>query len=432
MFSLNFGTHGQSSPQRIGDFGDAPHNLPAAYLSVNPSLLAGFPSRFSDAVSDYVYHRNPQEAASLGFTVTTESDARMTNQDVDDGWLPHSFGTCQMTTIEIQITMPESASEQPIYFNLLADWNHNGRWGDVDACTESGIQTSVPEWAIQNLRLDQAPFRLQPGFRETIQLPRFVSGSTSGELWLRFTISDTPAYGASGQHWRGHGQFIYGETEDYFSCVLITNQPLTNCPEQNAFPLTDTSPERTFSERSDVEVLEFVQTHRNALDQFWTDTFTGIEQDFSAPTELTAYENSIQTRCGEIQPNNAFFCIWTHSIYYDLQFLSDIWNTQGAGAAALIIAHEWGHVVQSQLNLLSGVAIQNELQADCFAGVYAHYALSIGLFDQSNIEQANSLFDQIGDDLPWYDPGAHGTSEQRRNAFEKGFEFGMERCIVVF
>jgi len=431
LFCASFGwnTHGLQSPPLFGDFGDVPEHLFANYTSTDPSLIASFPSSFSTNHTGFIFHRNPHQGAFLGIEVTEESDALMINQDQDDGWLPHSFSTCQMTTLEIQITVPESA-ETPIYLNLLADWNHNGYWGDTDVCMQPETQMIAPEWAIQNLRLDQAPFQLEPGFSGTVQLPAFASGSTVGELWLRVSISDTPVHGVSGQHWHGHGQFNTGETEDYFTCTLLTNN-LSNCPKQKAFPLSDTPPLST-SPSTDIDLIEFVQTHRNALDQFWMTEFEKIEQNFSFLTELTAYANSIQTRCGEIQPNNAFFCVWSYSIYYDLNFLKNQYNKLGPGAAAIIIAHEWGHVLQSQLNALGGIGIQNELQADCFAGVYARHAKDIRLFDQTQINEARLLIEQIGDDLPWHAPNAHGSSKQRLNAFEKGFESGMSRCIVIF
>ncbi len=239
----------QSTTGPLGDYGDAPDELSAGYTRANPQMIGSFPSTFS-AASDpsYILHRFPQERVYLGQTVTVEDNALLVDRDLDDGWVPGSFLTCSRARFSVHVTVPREATAGPIYLNVLFDWDHDGRWADFSTCTTTTQrdQQAAEEWAVRNLPLHQQPYSLTPGFSGTIDLPEIITGPLEGELWVRVTISTEPVdervfvpivFGGHG--WNGQGDFLYGETEDYFSCLLVSSdRPLPGCPR----PLSDQPP----------------------------------------------------------------------------------------------------------------------------------------------------------------------------------------------
>ncbi|MCC6382832.1 MAG: neutral zinc metallopeptidase, partial [Dehalococcoidia bacterium] len=98
-----------------------------------------------------------------------------------------------------------------------------------------------------------------------------------------------------------------------------------------------------------------------------------------------------------------------------------------------ILAHEWGHVVQDELGLLSEdtPAIALELQADCLAGAYSQDAQARGLVSEGDLQEATTSLTQAADPAgtPWYDPHAHGSAEQRVDSFRQGLDGGVSTCL---
>jgi predicted metalloprotease len=169
------------------------------------------------------------------------------------------------------------------------------------------------------------------------------------------------------------------------------------------------------------------------LNQFWADMFADSGLHYEPPTELVAYNEPIRTACGVAVPNNAFYCRLSHGIYYHEDFLIEQLNTDGDFAPVVIIAHEWGHLVQANLGLLTGdrFTIEKELEADCLAGVWAAHAGEMGYLEEGDLEEGAIALFRAGDDLdtPWFDPNAHGQPEQRVQAFIIGLEQGVEACL---
>src|SRR4030095_6843062 len=93
--------------------------------------------------------------------------------------------------------------------------------------------------------------------------------------------------------------------------------------------------------------------------------------------------------------------------------------------AVIIIAHEWGHLVQAQSGISRGrhLTIQMELQADCFAGSYTKHAEEAKELEPGDLEEAAVGLYSGGDPrgMPWFSPQAHGSSRQRINAFLDGY-----------
>jgi VCBS repeat-containing protein len=305
----------------LGDYGDAPDSLSAGYARVNPDLSAFFPTLFSQQSTpenpDYVLHRFPTERVYLGQTVTNERNALIVDHDFDDGWVPGSFLTCSQAQLEVFVTVPEGATAGPIYLNMLFDWDHNGVWAGAVICPTSqgrGI-VAVSEWAIRNLSLHEPPYDLAPGFRGRIKLPEIVTGPLAGELWMRITLSTEPVSEdlfvpteRGGTGWDGSGDFLYGETEDYFTCLLTDAEnpllgcplPLTNQPSGEPPPLPEPPPEEQPEENAPpVALSDEVTTSSNTpvtidvlANDFDPDGDPLTVQDLTQPANGTAVLNS--------------------------------------------------------------------------------------------------------------------------------------------
>jgi predicted metalloprotease len=151
-----------------------------------------------------------------------------------------------------------------------------------------------------------------------------------------------------------------------------------------------------------------------------------------------------------------FYCPTDQKVYIDLSFYSDLQNrfrAPGDFAQAYVIAHEVGHHVQTLLGISETVqrekaqvseleanqlSVRQELQADCFAGIWAHHAdRTRALLEQGDIEEGLGAASAIGDDrLQKQSQGyvipesfTHGSSEQRVRWFKRGYETGdVRRC----
>lgn len=182
----------------------------------------------------------------------------------------------------------------------------------------------------------------------------------------------------------------------------------------------------------------------------WGNYFSQNSQRYQMPT-MVLYRGVTHTACGTGQSAmGPFYCPNDNKVYLDLSFYTDMKHKLGAGgeaAFAYVIAHEVGHHIQNQLGILSQVnrlrqqtnqneanrlSVKLELQADCFAGVWAHQATKTGLFESSDIEKAFNAAEAVGDDrlqkrsqgyvVP--DSFTHGTSAQRLQWFKRGLNTG--------
>jgi predicted metalloprotease len=176
------------------------------------------------------------------------------------------------------------------------------------------------------------------------------------------------------------------------------------------------------------------------IDQFWQKEFAGSPVSYISPNAVSAYSDAqpLETACGETIPDNAFYCPLDNSIYYDVGLLQKILRAKSFGdfAVVTVIAHEWGHLVQADLHITHGDVfnIELELQADCFAGAYGRY-LAQGnsqlSLDQGDLEEGTKVLYALGDtQTPWFDPQAHGTPQQRRDAYLLGLNKGTTGCIT--
>ena len=191
----------------------------------------------------------------------------------------------------------------------------------------------------------------------------------------------------------------------------------------------------------------------------WTELFRRMNQEYRPP-KLVLFRGAVQSACGMAGAAvGPFYCPPDRKVYLDLDFfraLSERFRAPGDFAQAYVIAHEVGHHVQALLGVTDKVAstrqsasraeanalsVRVELQADCFAGVWAHHAnASRQLLEEGDIEEGLGAAAAIGDDrLQRQTQGrvapesfTHGTSEQRSRWFKRGFETGEPRRCDTF
>ena len=202
---------------------------------------------------------------------------------------------------------------------------------------------------------------------------------------------------------------------------------------------------------------DFVRAILGDTEDTWAQIFEARGRKYE-PAHLVLFSGMVRSGCGGASAaSGPFFCPSDHKVYLDLSFFEEMRDRLGGGgefAEAYVIAHEVGHHVQALLGLsrdvdearrmgesvsgAEGPLVRQELQADCFAGVWAYHGQSRHQWlDPGDVEEALATATAIGDDrlqrksqgnvVP--DAFTHGTSEQRVRWFTRGLESGdMDRC----
>jgi hypothetical protein len=184
----------------------------------------------------------------------------------------------------------------------------------------------------------------------------------------------------------------------------------------------------------------------------WTDQFSKRSAQYPAP-QMVLFRGRTKSGCGSASSQvGPFYCPLDHRVYLDLGFFDELSSKLGArgdAAAAYVIAHEVGHHVQTVLGLNRQVqeqygrsnkgSVLQELQADCFAGVWASHMQKLGnVFEAGDIQEAMGAASAVGDDRLQSLGGGevqpetftHGSSAQRVGAFRQGFEGGELRSCL--
>ncbi|MGH8186926.1 MAG: KPN_02809 family neutral zinc metallopeptidase [Steroidobacteraceae bacterium] len=207
---------------------------------------------------------------------------------------------------------------------------------------------------------------------------------------------------------------------------------------------------------AEARLREFVSVVLADTEQTWGGIFTSMGRTYEDPT-LVLFSGAAQSACGFAQAAvGPFYCPADHKVYIDLSFYEDLHTRFGAPgdfAQAYVVAHEVGHHVQTLLGISertmaarqraseaesNALSVRQELQADCFAGIWAHNAdRSRQLLESGDIEEGLNAASAIGDDrLQRQSDGyvapesfTHGSSEQRVRWFRRGYEVGtLESC----
>lgn len=208
------------------------------------------------------------------------------------------------------------------------------------------------------------------------------------------------------------------------------------------------SPEQ---EAREAEAAKFTKTMLAETEDVWNKIFAEMGKKYQEPT-LVMFTGAVQSACGSASAaSGPFYCPADHQVYIDLSFYDELknnLNAPGDFAMAYVIAHEVGHHVQNLLGISEQVqsmrgrlseteynklSVKLELQADFYAGLWAHYMKNIANYiEPGDVEEALNAANAIGDDrlqqqssgqvVP--DAFTHGTSAQRMYWFKKGFETG--------
>jgi endonuclease YncB( thermonuclease family) len=171
------------------------------------------------------------------------------------------------------------------------------------------------------------------------------------------------------------------------------------------------------------------------LDDYWDERLEEEGVDYVPPTALVGFDRPVDSACGLVDENvgPAAYCALDNTIYYAVPFAVLIVDNFGEYAWVYVIAHEWGHHVQGQLGLLSSLDynIEIELQADCLAGTFAGNAEGEDIPTEEDLSAAFFLASLGGDPAgtEFDDLRAHGTSEQRTDAFALGLDGGLDACM---
>ena len=204
------------------------------------------------------------------------------------------------------------------------------------------------------------------------------------------------------------------------------------------------------------QLVEFVSVVLADTEDTWHALFRQWDRTYTEPT-LVLFSGAVESACGYAQAAvGPFYCPGDQKVYIDLSFYNDLKNrfrAPGDFAQAYVIAHEIGHHVQTLLgiskkihNLRSRVtkveanrlSVMQELQADCFAGIWAHHAdKTRQILEEGDIKEALNAASSIGDDrlqkqargYVTPDSFTHGSSAQRVRWFRQGLQTGnISQC----
>ena len=204
------------------------------------------------------------------------------------------------------------------------------------------------------------------------------------------------------------------------------------------------------------QLAEFVSVVLADTEQTWQAIFAESGKRYEEPM-LVLFSQRVASACGTASSAvGPFYCPADRKVYLDLSFFHDLDRQLGAPgdfAQAYVVAHEVGHHIQTILGIsqqvrsagqgksaavVNALSVRQELQADCFAGVWGHAAHNYsGMLEPGDLEEALQAAAAIGDDrlqkrsggevVP--DSFTHGTSAQRVAWFKRGFESGdMTQC----
>ena len=206
------------------------------------------------------------------------------------------------------------------------------------------------------------------------------------------------------------------------------------------------------------EMTGFVRTVLADTEDTWNEIFQSNGARYEEPT-LVLFGGQVRSACGfASSASGPFYCPNDQKLYLDLGFFRQLQgqlNSPGDFAQAYVIAHEVGHHVQNITGILpafdrarqnasatdaNAMSVRIELQADCYAGIWAHDTQGAGYIEAGDIDEALNAAQQIGDDtlqreaqgrvVP--DSFTHGTSAQRQEWLRRGMERGDPAACDTF
>ncbi len=207
------------------------------------------------------------------------------------------------------------------------------------------------------------------------------------------------------------------------------------------------------------EMGRFVSAVLAQNEDIWTKILPQQANRRYEPPKLVLFSRIDRSGCGTAQAAmGPFYCPEDKKVYLDLSFFQEMQRKLGGGgdfAYAYVIGHEVGHHIQNLLGILpkvnqlrqriseresNALSVRVELQADCFAGVWAHNVQAMGRIDQGDVDEAMRTAAAIGDDrlqqasqgVAVPDSFTHGSSAQRTRWFTTGFKSGSLQSCDTF
>ncbi len=226
--------------------------------------------------------------------------------------------------------------------------------------------------------------------------------------------------------------------------------------DMNGTTQNNTSSSQVVNTQKDDKSAHFVGAVLAQTEDIWTNVFKKYNANYIEP-KLVLFRNSVKSGCGFASSQTGpFYCPADQKVYLDLSFFDELakrHDAPGDFAQAYVIAHEIGHHVQNITGTISKVQnakqglsdakenalqVKVELQADCYAGLWAYYSKKdFNSIEEGDVQEALNAASAIGDDTlqkkaQGYvrpDSFTHGSSSQRMAWFKKGFEGGtLESC----
>jgi uncharacterized protein len=205
------------------------------------------------------------------------------------------------------------------------------------------------------------------------------------------------------------------------------------------------------------QLADFIGFVVDDVQDSWARSFAEAGRRYE-PTKLVLFRQATRSGCGAASAaTGPFYCPADRKVYLDLSFFRELRSRFGAPgdfAQAYVIAHEFGHHVQTLLGISGDVrraeqenpdeanelSIRLELQADCLAGVWGHSAYEDNQLEPGDLEEGLGAAAAVGDDRIQQQAGAevnpetwtHGASEQRVDWFQRGFESGDVNTCDTF
>ena len=234
--------------------------------------------------------------------------------------------------------------------------------------------------------------------------------------------------------------------------MSLLDGTIANSPTNNS----GTSQPRDNAEQD--ELVQFVSVVIKETEDLWGKLFADSGGRYD-PAVVVLFSDKVRSACGVADARTGpFYCPGDQKVYIDLAFYDQLRRQFGAPgdfAQAYVLAHEIGHHVQQLTGVLPEFnqararlskveanewSVRVELQADCYAGVWAAYAGQEDLLERGDIEEALNAANQIGDDslqkrMQGYavpKTFSHGTSEQRKRWFENGYREGNPAACDTF
>lgn len=233
-------------------------------------------------------------------------------------------------------------------------------------------------------------------------------------------------------------------------CGVDPRQMLESMPQQTEVAQPQTASNSTNPQPDEKE--RFARAILGSLEDTWKQVLPQQSRVRYQDAPLVLFTGQVSSACGYASAAmGPFYCPGDNKLYLDFAFFEELrreFKAPGDFAQAYVVAHEFGHHIQNLTGIMAKVQRQGqnnqlsvalELQADCYAGIWANAVQQQRRVEPGDIEEAIRAAGAVGDDMIQKrtqgfvvpDSFTHGSADQRQRAFAVGMQYGsMERCEV--